>query len=262
MPGVQAPPHLDHFERALHLLGGLDQRARVRMQRERQARTPTTSPSISSRWSAKPRPAPVVELPRRAPLEVLDDAGHEHLGRRPRRSVARPAGPPRSLRSASGSCSTSGTNPPTSSVRGASATPRCSPARRGRTRAGRAPCRAARAPPSRRARSGEGIRPQPGTSQAPQEMGAPANLSSIGAVGRIVRACVSCMFAWDSSLALDVDRANLPCRLERSNSRVRRLYPVRSQEVKAGGRNGPPTAEKPPTSAKTPSQPPFCCRAL
>ena len=46
---------------------------------------------------------------------------------------------------------------------------------------------------SRSTSSGEGIRPQPGTSHAPHEIGAPASRSAIGTAALRARACVACI---------------------------------------------------------------------
>ena len=113
----------------------------------------------------------------RRPLVVLDDGGDEHLGRRRPRPAARRARAALARRRWRGSCSTTGTNPPTSrspwrsSVARAPRAPSAAGSRAGRARS---PCRPSA--PSRRGRApAASCSPQPGTSHTPHEMGAPAS---------------------------------------------------------------------------------------
>ena len=124
----------------------------------------------------EPVPGVVVERSRRRPVVVGHDGGDEQLrpglgedggaalggGSRWGRGRARAARAARTRRSGAG--------------RGGRAARGSPAARRADSRSGRAPWRAARAPAiSANTRSGGSIRPQPGTSHTPHEMGAPAS---------------------------------------------------------------------------------------
>ena len=95
--GVEAPAHVGRVEHALAVVGGLDERADVRMQRLSEAVL------VAQLVELLEHPEEVVPLgeregaPRRPP-RVDDHRGHEHRGRERRRSAGPRCGPRRGWR--------------------------------------------------------------------------------------------------------------------------------------------------------------------
>ena len=85
---VQAPPDIDDRHRAFDLLGALDQRAGVRVHGHGQPVLPRKGLDLIQVLGHS-RPAAIVELLRRAPLHVLNDADHEHPATRLRDQLGR-----------------------------------------------------------------------------------------------------------------------------------------------------------------------------
>ena len=110
VPGVQAPAGVGHRERALDVRGRLDLRADVRVQRERE---PVLGDPALELVEMAPEALPrvLVHLGARRPREVADRRRHEDLGARRGEHVRDLVG---RRRVELGSCSTTGTNPPTS----------------------------------------------------------------------------------------------------------------------------------------------------
>ena len=162
----------------------LDQRAHVRVQREREA-VRGDEPSISARWR-RARPT----RRRRARCggdQASSDHGRrdEHVGAGGGEDRARPVGARARAPSSAGSCSTSGTKPPTSRRPWRSSRSRSAARRRAAgSRSGRARWRAGRATPSRPGRArARAAAPAGDLADAPRDRGAGQTASSTAVRG-------------------------------------------------------------------------------